>query len=373
MTTLLTTFTLTILCLGALGRRTEYDQLVLQINQAAQGWEAGLEDGVDYDEEGLLEARLGASLDFDPDNFLAASNVGENENDTAGETTAQETETTEGDAAATSNSAPRGRRRGNRLLQTPTVASTYPTALDLRTKYPACSSISMIRNQSACGSCWAFASMNSLSDRYCIAKAKQGTHEEKFFAVGDVLSCCSYCNGGSGNGCYGGIPVYAFYFASTTGVTEGETFAGTNGFCKPYFLELTGSRPMQPPSCTSACTNPSTSVAYQSTKFKTSSFTYGKGEAQMIAALNNFGSLSVTFLVYSDFYVYRSGIYSHVSGQMLGGHAVRLIGYGEENGVKFWLLANSWGPGWGEKGFFRMRRGVDECGVESNWFASGII
>lgn len=45
-------------------------------------------------------------------------------------------------------------------------------------------------------------------------------------------------------------------------------------------------------------------------------------------------------------------------------HAVTLFGYGSINGVDFWMGKNSWGKSWGEKGFFRIRRGVDMCGIE---------
>ena len=46
-------------------------------------------------------------------------------------------------------------------------------------------------------------------------------------------------------------------------------------------------------------------------------------------------------------------------------HAVTLVGYGVEDGVKFWTIKNSWGEWWGEDGYFRMLRGVDLCAVES--------
>lgn len=90
------------------------------------------------------------------------------------------------------------------------------------------------------------------------------------------------------------------------------------------------------------------------------------------------------------------GVYHHVSGEELGGHAVKMVGWGEENGVPYWLIANSWNNDWyvqihillhfaylcyffmqiiiyllliiifrGDGGFFKIRRGHDECGIES--------
>jgi hypothetical protein len=70
------------------------------------------------------------------------------------------------------------------------------------------------------------------------------------------------------------------------------------------------------------------------------------------------------FCVYNDFLSYKLGVYEHKHGSFLGGHSVKIIGYGTENGVDYWLVANSWNTSWGNKGFFKIRRGVDECGFE---------
>lgn len=45
-----------------------------------------------------------------------------------------------------------------------------------------------------------------------------------------------------------------------------------------------------------------------------------------------------------------TGVYQHVTGEMLGGHAIKILGWGEENGTPYWLAANSWNSDWGDKG-----------------------
>lgn len=73
------------------------------------------------------------------------------------------------------------------------------------------------------------------------------------------------------------------------------------------------------------------------------------------------------FNVYSDFYNYKSGIYSHVSGGFVGGHAVKIVGWGNQNGVDYWIIANSWGTSWGMSGFFNIKMG--DSGIDSSVWA----
>jgi cathepsin B len=73
--------------------------------------------------------------------------------------------------------------------------------------------------------------------------------------------------------------------------------------------------------------------------------------------IQNNGPVETTFYVYGDFYNYRSGVYSHVSGLYYGMHAVKVIGWGVSNGVNYWIAQNSWGTSWGESGYFRIKFG----------------
>ncbi|PIO58879.1 papain family cysteine protease, partial [Teladorsagia circumcincta] len=88
------------------------------------------------------------------------------------------------------------------------------------------------------------------------------------------------------------------------------------------------------------------------------------------------GPVVATYFVYQDFFYYKSGIYRHTAGIRKGAHAVKIIGWGEEKTgnetIPYWIIANSWHNDWGENGFFRMIRGINECAIEM-YVAAGLV
>lgn len=76
--------------------------------------------------------------------------------------------------------------------------------------------------------------------------------------------------------------------------------------------------------------------------------------------------MSITFEVVAGFRDYKTGVYvSDVckNTPLDVNHAVLAVGYGTLNGVDYWLVKNSWSTLWGDMGFFKIKRGVNMCGV----------
>lgn len=59
-------------------------------------------------------------------------------------------------------------------------------------------------------------------------------------------------------------------------------------------------------------------------------------------------------------------------GRAVGHHAVRVIGWGVENGLPYWLVANSWNTNWGDKGIFKILRGDNEVAFEMEFSAADL-
>jgi cathepsin B len=106
----------------------------------------------------------------------------------------------------------------------------------------------------------------------------------------------------------------------------------------------------------------------QDKKFGNTVYTVKNDEKQIQMEIMKNGPVQTAFDVYEDFLNYKSGVYEHKSGKGVGGHAVKIIGWGvdKDTSAKYWLISNSWNTDWAEDGFFRILRGKDECGIESN-------
>ena len=242
-----------------------------------------------------------------------------------------------------------------------------PDEYDLRTVYPKCESIQEIRDQANCGSCWAMAAAEAMSDRICIAS---GQLDQRRISALNLLTCCSSC----GFGCDGGYQSKAWDYWKDTGITTGGPYGDTDT-CQPYFLppcdhHITGSYGECPadaeaPSCVTDCTG-GNGANYSSDLIKGKSSYSIVGEENMMQEIYENGSIEASFTVYEDFVTYSSGVYQHVTGNSLGGHSIKIIGWGVENDVKYWLCANSWNAEWGDKGFFKIIRGTNECGLEKS-------
>jgi cathepsin B len=245
------------------------------------------------------------------------------------------------------------------------VAETIPTEFNATVEWPGCLSISEIRDQANCGSCWSFGAAEAMTDRYCIAQNQQANPR---ISMENILTCCGSC----GYGCNGGYPIMAWLYWTETGVVTGDG-NGNLQWCQPYFIPSCGlncpSQEAVAPACSTSCTPGYTgTVPYQN------SFYYGQSAYQVAAnveaiqteILTN-GPVEATFQVYEDFYQYTSGVYVHTTGQYLGGHAIKIIGWGvdEATNQPYWTVANSWSPAWGMDGWFLILRGVNECGIES--------
>nr|ABS57370.1 cathepsin B2 [Trichobilharzia regenti] len=257
----------------------------------------------------------------------------------------------------------------------PTLCTGYtpsldelPKEFDARKYWPHCPSISEIRDQSSCGSCWAFGAVEAMSDRICIES--KGLHKP-FLSAENLVACCSSC----GMGCNGGFPHSAWSYWKRSGIVTGDLYNPTDG-CQPYEFppcehHVVGPRPscegdVETPKCKTTC-QPGYNIPYNKDKWygKTVYRVHSNQEAIM-KEVKEHGPVEVDFEVYADFPNYKSGVYQHVSGGLLGGHAVRLLGWGEENGVPYWLIANSWNSDWGDNGYFKIIRGRNECGIESD-------
>jgi len=228
-----------------------------------------------------------------------------------------------------------------------------PTSFTAATNWPNCKTIGTIYNQARCGSCWAFGGVEAAQDRFCIS-SKGSFNEALSFA--QVVECDQMADG-----CEGGSNYAVWTFLSDNGIV-------TNA-CYPYYVP-TCAPPQQP--ClnfvpTPNCWSNNTCVTGATWQLYKIGNTYNLDSvADMQRDIMTKGPIESCFSVYEDFLQYKSGVYQHTSGAYLGGHCVKIQGWGVENGTPYWLVNNQWTTYWGDNGQFKILRGSNECGFESD-------
>jgi len=249
-----------------------------------------------------------------------------------------------------------------------------PASFDSRLVWPHCPSIKEIRDQGSCGSCWAFGAVEAMSDRICIT-----SHATENFHISaeDLLSCCDGC----GMGCNGGFPEAAWEFFEERGLVTGGQY-GTKQGCRPYSIPhcdhhvkgkygpCKGILPT--PKCVKKCEAGYNKTYVSDKHYGVSAYAVEGIVENIQMEIMKHGPVEAAFTVYADFPSYKSGVYQHKAGAALGGHAIKILGWGTENGTPYWLVANSWNYGWGDKGYFKILHGSDHCGIESGVVAGHV-
>lgn len=206
--------------------------------------------------------------------------------------------------------------------------------------------VTPVKNQGACGSCWAFSAIGALESAYALKNNRLVSFSEQ-----QLVSC-----DGTDYGCQGGWMDNAFDFLSkSSGICTEEEY--------PYSSGVNSARG----DClVNQCTPVPDTVPKGFVDVATN-------EAAMAAAVALNGPLSVA--VEADqaaFQFYHTGVVTGTCGTHLN-HGVLIVGYGidQATGTPYWKVKNSWGPGWGEAGYIRIQRGKrwptgGECGISSH-------
>ncbi|PWA49673.1 cysteine proteinases superfamily protein [Artemisia annua] len=196
--------------------------------------------------------------------------------------------------------------------------------------------VSPVKNQGSCGSCWTFSTTGALEAAYAQAYGKSVSLSEQ-----QLVDCAGDFNN---FGCNGGLPSQAYEYIKYNGGLDSEEaypYTGVDGVCK-YSSENAAVRVLDAVNITMGA------------------------EDELKHAVGVVRPVSVAFQVIANFRLYTGGVFTSDncgSDPMDVNHAVVAVGYGEENGVPYWLIKNSWGADWDLGGYFKMEMGKNMCGV----------
>ncbi len=209
-----------------------------------------------------------------------------------------------------------------------TAFTATPSSLDWRSNSG--NWMTPIRDQQSCGSCVSFASLATIEARMkieCRDASLQPDYSEAFLFFCGCGNCCG----------------------------SGWNFAPSLDFCKNTGFAQESSWPYQPQD--QACRS-GIPIAGQISSWKRA-----LSQEERFESLSETGPMIAGLAVYSDFSSYQSGIYRQTSTTLDGYHAVCVVGY--DKAEKYWICKNSWGPGWGENGYFRI--GFGESGIDTTF------
>jgi C1A family cysteine protease len=202
--------------------------------------------------------------------------------------------------------------------------------------------VTSVKDQGKCGACYAFASTAALESSILITSHTPDTDLD--LSEQAMISCDP-----SNMGCGGGFLDYSMDFLKGTGAPLES--------CYPFTSEESG----EAGDC-AGCAD------WRQNTYRITTYEYVASSVEsMKSALVHNGPLVGAFVIYTDFLYYKSGVYRHVSGTIEGGHDVVIVGYDDEE--QCWIVKNSWGPDWGDNGYFRVAMGTNECMVETEVFS----
>ncbi len=216
-----------------------------------------------------------------------------------------------------------------------------PAALDWRNNGG--NFVTPVKNQGGCGSCVAFGTSASVESHIKILRGAA-------YAIDLSEAHLFYCHARSenrncGNGWW---PDKALNFFKSHGVTE-----------EAYYPYTAGDQ-----NCSGRLTG------WDSHLTKITGYSKINGIEAIKEYVATKGPVEACFSVYQDFYNYRTGVYRHTTGSLLGGHCVCIVGYNTAG--KYWICKNSWGTGFGESGYFKIAFG--DCGIEGQVYGiTGIV
>ena len=227
------------------------------------------------------------------------------------------------------------------------LTNTAPEAWDWRDK----GYVAHVKDQAACGSCWAFATMANLEGQYYKNKGKMVTFSEQM-----LVDCDSY-----DSGCNGGLMENTFDWLKENGImTDADyPYVGYKHNCQ---------------------LDPSKYIDMKVTGYKklgSSALTWTPvDEDEIKEFLYETGPLAIA-LNGDPLQTYISGILDVPSSQCPVSkinHGVTMVGYGHDDasGKDYWIIKNSWGRNWGEQGYCRIKRGSGTCGVNC-YITTGLV